>query len=193
MCLDLKETGWFVNTQNSCTNKWSSFRIQRGSCFFSTTPFGPARLARWTIHGCRTVFFTRPQWLFPMFTMALEFFLKMEQIQTHEELLEAWAVTTGIGGKTWGNAIGKNGVNPEKGGASLYTLGIYIYMYISLSLSLHIYIYGRFKAFLYVYFYAKKLVHIWIFFQMGGSTSNSRRILGCENLGSQDASVGSGG
>jgi len=25
-----------------------------------------------------------------MFTMTLEFFLKMEQIQTHEELLEAW-------------------------------------------------------------------------------------------------------
>ena len=99
---------------------------------------------------------------FPDVHDGFRIFLKMEQIQTHEELLEAWAVTTGIGGKTWGNAIGKNGVNPEKGGASLYTLGIYIYMYISLSLSLsiYIYIYGRFKAFLYVYFYAKKLVHI---------------------------------
>ena len=34
----------------------------------------------------------RPEWLFPMFTMTLEFFLKMEQIQTHEELLEEGAV-----------------------------------------------------------------------------------------------------
>ena len=156
MCLDLKEKGWFVNTQNSCTNKWSSWVSNEAAVFFQQPrlalgPFDNPRLS----NG----FFTRPEWLFPMFTMALEFFLKMEQIQTHEELLEAWAVTTGIRGKTWGKRHGKNGVNPKKGGASRYTYGVYIYI------SLSIYIYGRFKTFLYVYFYAKKHVHIWIFFR----------------------------
>lgn len=72
-----------LSCQNSC-RKWVELRNKRGSVLKQ-----PPKVFTKTNLRINTTS-RRPEWLFPMFTMTLEFFLKMEQIQTHEELLEAW-------------------------------------------------------------------------------------------------------